>query len=235
VAGVALSSGEEIAAAQVLSAADPARTLIELVDPGWLGPELVNALRHARRRGVVATVRLTLERRPGVGALTIAPSLAYLERAYDDAKYGRMSERPYVEVCADGASGGRPALELHVQYAPYRLREGAWDDQRRRALGEAAVATLCEHEPELRGAIADVTVHSPVDLEREQGWPEGQAFHVEPALDQILFMRPVPGLARYRTPIRGLYLCGPGTHPGGRIVGASGALAADAALRDGRR
>lgn len=231
VSGVVLADGEEIAAPLVVSGIDPRRTLLDLLDPGWLDPQLVRAVRHIRRRGVVAQVILALEREPAFRVLAVAPSLEYLERAYDEAKYGRVSPAPYLEA-RNAGSGARDRypLEVHVQYAPYALAEGEWDDARRRALGALAVKVLSRHAPELEGAEVE-RVLSPHDLETVCGWPEGQAYHAEPALDQLLWMRPHPALAQYRTPIQGLYLCGPGTHPGD-ASGCAGYHAAREILRD---
>ncbi len=230
--GVVLASGEEIATAVVVSGADPQRTLLELVDPGWLDPELARAVRNIRRRGVVARVTLTLERAPGFSTLVLAPSLDDLEHAYDDAKYGRVSARPYLEArSAEPLVDGRHRVHVHVQYAPYALPDGGWDDARRAALGDLVVEMLSPHLP----AIVERTVLSPRDLEEAHGWPEGQAHHAELALDQLLWMRPAPQLARYATPIEGLFLCGPSMHPGGGITGAAGANAARVVLRDRRR
>ncbi len=226
--GVVLASGEEIAASTVVSGGDPQRTLLELVDPGWLDPELARAVRNIRRRGVVARVTLTLEREPGFATLVLAPSLDDLERAYDDAKYGRVSTRPYLEVHSAGPlADGRHRVHVHVQYAPYRPADGEWDDARRASLGDAVVEILSPHLP----AVRERTTLSPRDLEEAYGWPEGQADHAELALDQVLWMRPIPALARYATPIEGLYLCGPAMHPGGGIAGAAGANAARVILR----
>jgi phytoene dehydrogenase-like protein len=229
--GVVLADGEEIPASFVVSGLDPRRTLLELADPGWLDPELVRAMGHIRRRGAVALVTLALDREPAFQALVVAPSLDYLERACDDAKYGHVSRAPYLEaVSKEPASDGRHRLEVHVQYAPYALAEGTWDDARRRTLGDLAVEALARHAPELKEAEIE-RVLSPRDLETVYGWPEGQAYHAEPALDQMLWMRPHPVLAHYRTPIDGLYLCGPGTHPGG-ASGCAGYNAAREILRD---
>ncbi len=205
--GVVLAGGEEIAAALVVSGADPRRTLLDLVEPGWLDPESIRAVRSIRARGVVAQVTLTLDRAPPPGTLVVAPSLDYLERAYDDAKYRRVSANPYLEARADGQS----RVIVHMQYAPYALADGEWDDARRAALGRRAEELLSPH---LGAAVVERTVRSPHDLETTHGWPEGQEHHAELALDQLLWMRPTPALARYRTPIDGLYLCGPGMHPG---------------------
>jgi phytoene dehydrogenase-like protein len=226
-AGVVLASGEEIAAALVVSGADPRRTLLELVEPGWLDPETIRAVRSIRARGVVAQVTLVLDRAPDFGTLVVAPSLDYLERAYDDVKYRRVSSHPFLEARADG----RGRVIVHVQYAPHALADGEWDDARRAALGQRVEELLL---PNLGATVVERTVRSPRDLEAAHGWPEGQAHHAELSLDQLLWMRPMPALARYRTPIGGLYLCGPGMHPGAGVAGAAGANAARVVLRNSR-
>jgi phytoene dehydrogenase-like protein len=233
VTGVALAGGEEIEAPLVVSGADPRRTLLDLLEPGWLEPDLAHAVRHIRARGAAARVTLGLDRAAGFSRLVVAPSLDHLERAADAAKYGRVSPRPWIEARAlEPEAGGRHRLQVHVQYAPYALAEGGWDKARRAALGEAVVRILGECEPALAGAITERHVLSPRDLEESEGWPEGQAHHAELALDQALWMRPVPALARYRTPVGGLYLCSPAMHPGAGIAGAAGYLCAQAVRRD---
>jgi phytoene dehydrogenase-like protein len=230
-----LASGEEIAASVVASGADPKRTLLELTDTRWLDPELVRAVRSIRSRGVAARVTLALDRAPGFSTLIVAPALDYLERAYDHAKHGRVSQAPYLEARnGDRTADGRHRLDVHVQYAPYKLAHGEWDDGRRRALGESVVKVLSEQGVDCGSAVITRVV-SPRDFEQEYGFPEGQIEHAEPGLDQLFWMRPVPALARYRTPIGGLYLCGPGTHPGGSVAGACGYNAAREILRDLRR
>jgi phytoene dehydrogenase-like protein len=232
VSGVTLASGEHVAAAVVVSGLDPRRTLLELVDPGWLDPELTRAIRNIRSRGVTARVSLTLDRSPGFARLAIAPSLDHLERGSDDAKYGRISQQPYLEAKAgEPALDGRHRVEVHLQYAPYALADGEWDVSRRGALGDLVVHALADYLPGGDSAIVERTVLAPTDLEAMAGWPEGQPDHAELALDQVLWMRPIPALARYRTPVAGLYLCGPAMHPGGDIVGAAGANAAREILR----
>jgi phytoene dehydrogenase-like protein len=232
VTGVTLANGAHIPAQTVVSGLDPRRTLLGLVDPGWLDPELTRAVRNIRSRGVTARVNLTLVRSPGFARLAIAPSLDHLERASDDAKYGRISQQPYLEVKAgEPALDGRHRLEVHMQYAPYALADGAWDAARRGALGDLVVHALADHVPGGDAAIVERTVLAPTDLEAMAGWPEGQPDHAELALDQFLWMRPIPALARYRTPVTGLYLCGRAMHPGGDIVGAAGANAAREILR----
>ncbi len=216
VAGVVLKDGRELAASVVVSSADPRRSLLELVEPGWLDPELARALRHVRRRGVAARLRVDLDRSPGFAALALAPSLDYLERAYDDAKHGRLSRQPYVEARCDE----RHRVEALVQYAPY----GADCHD----LPETVVALLAEHVGDARAQHAELS--TPRELEQLEGWPEGQPHHAELSLDQALWMRPLPELAHYRTPIEGLWLCGPGLHPGAGIVGAAGLNCAHAIL-----
>ena len=235
VTGVVLANGEEIATALVVSGADPRRTLTQWVDGGWLDPELARAVRHIRSRGVVAQVILTLARPPDFTTLTVASSLDAIERAYDDAKYGRVSRSPCLEVRNIGADAeGRHRVEVDIQYVPYALADGAWDEARGAALGELVLKLLAPHIPHLRGALIDQRVISPRDLEAAYGYPKGQAHHAELALDQALWMRPVAGLADHRTPVAGLYLCGPGTHPGAGIAGASGVNAARRILEDSR-
>ena len=195
-AGVVLQDGRELDAAMVVSSADARRSLLELVEPGWLDPDLIRALRHVRRRGVAARLRIQLDRSPGFVALALAPSLDYLERAYDDAKHGRVSRQPYVEARCDA----QHRVEVHVQYAPY----GADCSK----LGDTVLAMLSEHWGD--AAPHEGELLSPQDLEQSEGWPEGQPHHAELSLDQALWMRPLPELARYRTPIHGLWLCGAG-------------------------
>ena len=226
--GIVLANGEEIATECVVSGADPRRTLLELVEPGWLDPETIRAVRSIRSRGVVAQVTLTLDRAPPPGRLVIAPSLDYLERAYDDAKYRRCSREPYLEARANGDR----RLGVHVQYAPYALVDGDWDGARRAAIGQRVIELL---SPQLGAAVVECQVLTPRELEATHGWPEGQVHHAELALDQLLWMRPTPALARYRTPINGLYLCGPGMHPGAGVAGAAGAHAARLILRHSPR
>ena len=196
VVGVVLDQGDEIQAAAVVSDVSPRRTLLELVEPGWLDPHLARAVSRIRSRGVAARVRLELERAPEWQTLTIAPSLDYVERAYDAVKYRRVSEQPVVDAVADGAH-----VDVRVQYVP----DG----------GAPSLALLARHLPAIR---AQHSTH-------------GQPHHAELSLDQALWMRPLPELAQYRTPIAGLWLCGQGMHPGAGVVGASGYNCARAILR----
>jgi phytoene dehydrogenase-like protein len=214
VTGVTLASGETLSATLVVAGADPARVLGELVEPGWLDPDLLRATRHVRSRGVAARVRLELDRAPEWPTLTLAGTADDVERAYDAVKYGRVSDRLIIDAVADG-----PAVDVHVQYLPHTAVDTA-DIQAR------VVKQLQSHLPAIRSS----TVESPVDLERIYGWPEGQPHHAELSLDQALWMRPLPELSGYRTPLRGLWLCGPAMHPGAGVIGAAGHNCARAML-----
>ncbi len=252
--GVALTGGEEVRARYVVSAADPKRTLLGLVDPAELDPTFAHAVEHVKMRGAWAKVNLALAGLPTFSALSadgaaglaplrgvisVGPSLSYLERAYDDAKYGRLSEHPHLEVTVPSladptlAPAGQHVMSIWAQYAPYHLKEGEWETKRE-LLGDRVIETLSEYAPDLKSLILHRQVLTPLDLERTYGLTEGNVYHGEMLLDQILFMRPVPGWAQYRTPIAGLYLCGPGTHPGGGVSGRPGRHAARQVLKDDR-
>ena len=208
VAGVVLNGGEELRASLVLSAIDPQRTLVQLIPPGQLDPDLVRALRNVRARGVAAKVVLSLERAPQWKTLTVAPSLDYVERAYDDIKYGRISAQPWLDVIANGVSA-----EVHFQYAPHEQAADA-------TIGERAAKLLAPHLP----AVQQSRV-----VALPAGWPEGQPHQAELALDQALWMRPLPELAGYRTPIKGLWLGGQAMHPA--VAGIAGYNCARAMAR----
>ncbi len=239
--GVVLENGEEMSAAQVVSTADPRRTMLGMVDPTELAPEYTRAVQNIRHRGVCAKVNLALGELPRFtgadesqlrGVISISPSLDYLERAHDDAKYGAVSRAPYLEAVIPSlaepalAPPGRHVMSVWMQYAPYRLKEGRWDAASREALGDRVVECLAAYAPNLRSSVIDREVMTPLDFEDAYGVPEGNLYHGEMGLDQILFMRPVPGWGHHRTPIAGLFLGGSGTHPGGGIAGGSGRLAA---------
>jgi phytoene dehydrogenase-like protein len=230
VRGVLLDNGEALAAPLIVSAADSRRTLLELCDPGDLDPELVRALRNIRSRGVAAQVTLTLARDPGFAVLALGATLDRLERAYDDSKYRRVSRDPYVEARHEAAADGAHRVRVHLQYMPYALRDGAWDEARRDELAKLAIDAIDRAAPGFKASVLAQSVLTPADLEQRYGYPQGQPYHAQIALDQMLWMRPVPQLARYRTPIGGLYLCGPAMHPG--IAGATGANAASVILGD---
>ncbi len=246
--GVVLESGEEIAARTVLAGTDAKVTFLDLLEPGTLDPEFEDGVRRFRFRGSSGKVNLALAGLPDFtclpgggphlrGAISFSPGVDYMERAYDDAKAGRFSRRPYIDVVIPTlldpsmAPPGRHVMSCFVQYAPYRLADGAsWDDQRD-AFGDTVVDTLAERAPNIRGLIIGRQVVTPLDLERTIGLTEGNIFQGELSLEQLFFSRPVPGHARYRTPIRDLWLCGSSAHPGGGIMGAPGRLAAMEVLR----
>ena len=240
--GVVLEDGEEIAAEVVVSSLDPTHTFLNLVEPAQLPVELVEAVQRFNIRGSSAKVNLSLDGvpelacLPGVGrhlagAISISPDTDYLERAYDDAKYGDFSRRPYVDVVIpsmidpDMAPPGKHVMSCFVQYAPYELRQGSWDEKRT-ALGDAVVDTLSEYFPNLRDLILHRQVMTPLDIERVTGLTQGNIFQGELSLSQLFFLRPAAGYAQFRTPIDGYWQCGSGTHPGGGITGAPGRLAA---------
>jgi phytoene dehydrogenase-like protein len=247
-AGVVLSDGSQVESATVLSNADPGHTLLDLLEPDSLTPDLRHAVRNIRFRGVCARVQLALGELPvfrGLsadgsrlhGCISISPSVEYLERAYDASKYGRVSEAPYLEAVIpslrdpDLAPPGRHVMSVLVQYAPYELRDGTWNEDARTELAEVVIDTLGEYAPNLPGAVEASSVVTPVDYERVYGMRGGDPHHGEMTLDQALFMRPVPGWAGYRLPPRGLYLCGAGAHPGGGVTGIPGRNAARAVLQ----
>jgi phytoene dehydrogenase-like protein len=253
--GVVLESGEEIGAGAVLSSADARRTLLHLLEPGTLDPEFVAELRRYKFRGSSGKVNLALDGLPEFasmrnaettehlrGAVSFSPSVDYMERAYDDAKYGRFSRRPYIDmiiptlVDPSMAPPGKHVMSCFVQYAPYHLAgdEPDWDRQRD-AFGDAVIDTIAERAPNIRDLILHRQVLTPLDIERDFGLSEGNIFQGELSLEQLFFSRPVPGWARYHTPVRDLWLCGSSTHPGGGIMGASGRIAALELLKERRR
>ncbi len=245
--GVALESGEEIGARTVLSSVDPWRTFFGLVETSQLDPEFQAELRRYKFRGSSGKVNLALDALPDFsclpgpgehlrGAISFSPSVDYMERAYDDAKYGRFSRSPYIDmiiptlVDPSMAPPGKHVMSCFVQYAPYHLAEGNWDEQRD-AFGDAVIDTIAERAPNIRDIILHRQVLTPLDLERTFGLSEGNIFQGELSLEQLFFNRPVPGWARYRTPIRDLWLNGSATHPGGGLMGAPGRIAAFEVLR----
>jgi phytoene dehydrogenase-like protein len=251
VEGVALASGEEVDARIVASSADPRQTLLRLLDPAEVGPTLGWRAENIRVPGVVAKVTLVLDALPAFvgadderlrGRIVIAPSLDDLERAFDDSKYGRISENPYLEATIPTLSdpalapAGTHVLSALFQYAPRRLRDVDWDESARDRVADTAVRTLEAHAPGIAERIVARHVVTPADLEREYGLSGGHPMHGEHALDQFFAWRPLLGHARYRLAgIRGLYLCGAGAHPGGGITGGPGRNAARAILADARR
>ena len=245
--GVVLSNGEEINAKVIISNADPKRTLLKLVDPVHLSPDFVTKLQHYRMPGTVAKVNLALSGLPrftGIngdggalrGRIHIGPEIDYLERAFDESKYGNFSKQPYLEATIPSltdpslAPPGKHVMSIYVQYAPYKLKNSDWETQRV-ALGDTVVKTLAQYAPNLPGLILTHQIITPQDLEDNYGLTGGHIFHGELALDQFFTMRPLLDWARYRTPIQNLYLCGSGTHPGAGLTGGSGANAAREILK----
>jgi phytoene dehydrogenase-like protein len=241
--GVVLASGEEISAGTVLSSVDAHMTFLRLLEPGHLAPEFEQEVRRYKFRGSSGKVNLALDALPNFtclpgagehlrGAISFSPGLDYMERAYDDAKYGRFSRRPYIDmiiptlVDPSMAPPGKHVMSCFVQYAPYHLAEGEWDDAARDAFGETVIDTIAERAPNIRDIVLHKQVLTPLDIEREFGLTEGNIFQGELSLEQLFFNRPVPGWARYRTPIKDLWMCGSATHPGGGIMGAPGRIAA---------
>jgi phytoene dehydrogenase-like protein len=238
-----MASGETIEADVVLSSADPKTTFLRLIEASELSPDFAGRIQNYRATGTVAKINLALSSLPDFGcapeALTgriqIGPDLDYLERAFDHAKYGEFSAQPWLELTIPSllddslAPSGAHVASVYVHYAPRGLRAKDWTSTRD-ALLEAALAVLEGPAPDIRQRVVAAQVITPLDLERDYGLAGGHIFHGELALDQLFTMRPLLGTARYGTPIRGLYLCGGGTHPGGFMTGASGRLAAKTLL-----
>ena len=248
--GVVLENGDEFRAGIISSGVDAHRTFLKLLDSGHLDDEFLDEVRRFKFRGSSGKVNLALDALPDFtclpgpgahlrGAISISPSVDYMERAYDDAKYGRFSRRPYVDIVLPSltdpsvAPPGKHVMSCFVQYAPYKLSDGNWDEQRE-AFGDTVMDTLAEYAPNIKSIILGRQVLTPLDLEREFGLTEGNIFQGELSLEQLFFLRPVPAWSRYRTPIRGLYLCGSSAHPGGGIMGAPGRLAALEILKDAK-
>jgi phytoene dehydrogenase-like protein len=244
-----VSRGEEYHAKVIVSGVDPKRTFLKIVDPQHLDAEFLRQVNNFKIRGSSAKVNLALDGLPNfvswpgegahlAGAISISPSLDYIERAYDDAKYGDFSRRPYMDIILPSmldpgmAPPGKHVMSIFVQYAPYHLKQGAWPESRE-ALGDTVIDTLSEYAPNLKNIILYRQVVTPWDLEQEFGLTEGNIFQGELTLDQLFFLRPFPGWAKYRTPIKNFYMCGSCTHPGGGVMAASGRLAALEILKDG--
>src|SRR5436190_14350010 len=245
--GIVLSTGEEILSHAVISNADTKRTFLKLTDPSLLSPTFTKRLQNYRMNGTVAKVNLALSAIPTFtvlngntealsGRIHIGPEIDYLERAFDESKYGYFSRAPYLEITIPSltdpslAPDGKHVMSIYMQYAPYKLK-GRWEDQRT-ALGDTVVKTLAQYAPDLPDKIISHQIITPLDLEDTYGLTGGHIFHGELALDQVFTMRPMLDWARYRTPIQALYLCGSGTHPGTGLTGGSGANAAREILKD---
>jgi len=249
--GVALADGSEVRAPVVVSALDPRRTFLELVNPRELPSDLVDTIQRFRFQGTSSKVNFALDGLPRYPALkdrtdqyrgftNIGPTMDYLERAFDDAKYGWYSKRPYLDcalqstVDPDMAPPGKAVLSSFVQYTPYKLRESDWDSEKEK-LGDTVQAVLESFFPGFGKLVLQREVRTPLDIERTVGLSEGNIFAGEFLAPQMWFMRPAPGWSQYRTPIDGYYQCGSGTHPGGCVMGAPGKLAAGQILKDRER
>jgi phytoene dehydrogenase-like protein len=248
--GVVLQNGDEIYGDVISSSVDPRLTFIKFIEESALPTEFLEDVRRYKFRGSSGKVNIALDALPDFkclpgpgahlrGAISISPSVEYMERAYDDAKYGNFSKHPYIDMVIPSltdpsvAPPGKHVMSCFVQYAPYKLRAGLnWDDQRE-AFGNAVVDTIAEYAPNFKNIILNKQVLTPLDLERDFGLSEGNIFQGELSLEQLFFLRPVPGYAQFRTPIKNLYMCGSATHPGGGIMGAPGRLAALEILKDG--
>jgi phytoene dehydrogenase-like protein len=248
VVGVVLENGDYLTSGVVASSVDPNLTFLKMVGAEHLPDDFVADVKRYKYRGSSGKVNLALDAlpdfiaRPGAGphlrgAISISPSVEYMERAYDDAKYGRYSRGPYVDIVIPSltdpsvAPPGKHVMSCFVQYAPYHLKDGSWDDHRD-LFGDTVIDTIAEYAPNIKNIIRDRQVLTPLDLEREWGLTEGNIFQGELTLEQLFFLRPAPGWAQYRTPIRNLYMCGSATHPGGGIMGAPGRNAAVRMLKE---
>jgi len=249
---VVLEDGTEVRARMILSNADPKRTFLKMVAPRELPEDFLFAVRGIKMGGPCAKVNFVLAEEPRFTGTspqasplertfyTLIPSLEFAERCYDIAKFGGIPEELWVDCVVSSnadsslAPPGRHILTCFVQYVPYKLLEGNWDENRE-LLGDRVVKKIAEYAPNVPGAIVARQVLTPLDLERTYGLTEGNIFHGDLRLEQLFFMRPVPGWAQYRSPIRGLYLCGAGAHPGGGVTGAPGRNAAQQALRDWKK
>ncbi len=248
--GVVLQNGDELEASMVISGCDPRLTFLGFVGEEHLDGDFVGRIKQYKFRGSSGKVNLAVDRLPQFrdregseflrGDVAIAPSIDYLERAYDEAKYGSFSRRPYINIVIPTlmdpsvAPPGKHIISMFVQYAPYNIKEGPekWPEKRE-AFGDTVVETLAEYCPGLEESILHRQVITPWDMEQEFGLTEGNIFQGELSLEQLLFQRPAAGWSRYRTPVKRLWMCGSGTHPGGGIMGAPGQLAAKAILEAG--
>jgi phytoene dehydrogenase-like protein len=249
--GVALANGDYFTAGVVASSLDPRQTFARLVGEEHLPPDFAEDVKRYKFRGSSGKVNLSLDGLPDFtclrgagphlrGAISVSPSVDYMERAYDEAKYGRYSRRPYIDMVIPSltdpsvAPPGKHVMSCFVQYAPYHLKEAGGWDANREAFGDTVIDTIAEYAPNIKNLILHRQVLTPLDIEREFGLSEGNIFQGELTLEQLFFLRPAPGWAQYKTPIRNLYMCGSATHPGGGIMGAPGRNAALRMLKETR-
>jgi phytoene dehydrogenase-like protein len=249
--GVVLANGDELSAKVVVSSVDPNLTFLKFMDERELPTDFVEGVRRYKYRGSSGKVNLALDALPNFtcmpgpgphlrGAISISPSIDYMEQAYDDAKYGQFSRRPYMDIVIPSltdpsvAPSGKHVMSCFVQYAPYHLKDAVWDDRQRDAFGDAVINAIADYAPNIKDIILHRQVLTPLDIEREFGLTEGNIFQGELTLEQLFFLRPVPGWAQYSTPIDRLYMCGSATHPGGGIMGAPGKNAAERILKGSR-
>jgi phytoene dehydrogenase-like protein len=247
--GVALEGGEEVYGSTIISNMDVRRTFLETMDAHDLPPEFVTQVRNFKIRGSSGKLNIALDGLPEFpaippgcpstrGDMHVTDTIEMLERAYDDWKDGRWSRSPYIDMLIPSqidptmAPDGKHYMSVFVQYCPYRLADGEWDDAKRKAFGDTVIDTIARHSPNFKRLILHAEIRTPADIEREVGLTEGNIFQGELTFDQLLFNRPVPGYAQYRAPVRGMYMCGSSTHPGGGVMGAPGYNAAGAVLRD---
>ncbi len=251
--GVALENGDEILAPLVISNLDVRRTFLKIVDAKDLPADFVQRVRNFKIRGSSGKLNIALDglpRFPAIpagspstrGDMHVTDTLEMMERAYDDWKEGRWSRAPYIDMLIPSqidptmVPDGKHYMSVFVQYCPYELADGEWNAEKRQAFGNTVIETIARQSPNFKELILHAEIRTPWDIENEVGLTEGNIFQGELTMDQLLFNRPVPGFAQYRSPVRGLYMCGSSTHPGGGVMGAPGANAARAVLKDlGRR
>jgi len=247
---IELANGDEISAASIVSAVDMRTTFLKLLDPYYLDRSFVRHIKNIKYRSTAARVHFVLDKLPAFtaiakddpqtilnGHIQIAPTMTYIQKAFDPVKYGQRSERPYLDIQIPTltdpslAPEGKHIMSVTVKYMPYTLQEGDWTDLRE-SVGQLVVDTLTEYAPDFAQSVRQVKVITALDMETDYGLPEGNMVHGEMTLDQFLWMRPVPGYAQYRAPLDDLYLCSSATHPGGGITGINGKNAAREILKD---
>ncbi len=248
--GVTLASGEEVLAKAVVSATDMRTTFLKLVDPYYLEAKFIKHVKNIKHQGTMARVHFALDRLPNFSGLSgdaaeylsghiqIAPSVEYIQKASDRIKYGEYSEQPYLDmqvptlVDPSLAPEGKHILSVTVKYMPYKLRNGNWDELREE-ISELVINTISGYAPDFGECIQDMKIITPLEMEKIYGLPEGSPVHGDIALNQFMWMRPIPGYAQYRGPLEGLYMCSVATHPGCGVTGISGRNAARQLLSDG--